>query len=207
MTCRGWAIAVLLSLATVTVRAASAQTDVAASVYGSFNGTVSGNGTVQTPSNQAGILAEVHHQYNPLVGFEVTYAWNRADQNYVPLQNTQVVCPVGVCPSHQFVPANAHEVTADYVVSAHLLNLRPFLLAGVGVVFNQPAGSQSGTQFSDSEVFVYGGGVDWGVLPHLGIRGQYRGNVYKAPNLVAAYSSTNAFFHNSEPSVGAYLRF
>lgn len=210
MTGRGWTIAVLLVLASVTVGSANAQTDVAASVYGAFSGTANGNGTTQTPSNQAGFLIELHHQSNPLVGFEVTYAWNRADQNY----SGEVVCPGSSFPTcnvvaqeSQFVPANAHEVTADYEVSAHLLGLRPFLLAGGGVLFNQPAGSQSGTQAQTKGVLVYGGGVDWAVLPHLGIRGQYRGNVYKAPQLVTAYSSTGAFFHTAEPVLGAYFRF
>src|ERR1700761_8662892 len=72
---------VLLNVAAVAQRAAS-ETDVAASVYGSFGGSTNGNGTQQSPSNGAGFLAELHHQSNPLVGYELTYAWNRASQNY-----------------------------------------------------------------------------------------------------------------------------
>jgi opacity protein-like surface antigen len=210
MTRRRWTIAVLVALTAATAGAANAQTDVAASVYGAFSGTVNGNGVTQSPSNQAGVLVELHHQSNPLLGYEVTYAWNRADQNY----SGEVVCPgnpVPVCnvvgPANKFVPANAHEVTADYEVSAHILNLRPFLLAGGGILFNQPAGSQNGAQSQTKGVLVYGGGVDWAVMPHLGIRGQYRGNVYKAPQLATAYSSTGAFFHTAEPMLGAYFRF
>jgi opacity protein-like surface antigen len=201
-------VVLLAGLALCLGGVARAQTDVAASVYGAFSGTTNGNGVTQTPSNQAGFLAEVHHQSNPLVGYEVTYSWNRADQNYTqPASNTNV-CPASGCPrSQQFVPADAHEVTADYVIAFRVLNVRPFLLAGGGVLFNQTAGSQTGTQSQTKGVLVYGGGLDWAVLPHLGLRGQYRGNVYKAPQLATAFSSTGAFFHTAEPMIGAYFRF
>lgn len=196
---------------------AHAQTDVAASVYGAFTGTVNGNGVTQTPSNQAGFLVELHHQRNPLVGYELTYAWNRADQRYstAPV-SCGIPCGGQTYTPSTFVPANAHEVTADWEVSAKLLNLRPFLLAGGGVIFHQeeqaapePGGGSGGTvtRNSTAGVLVYGGGVDVGLLPHLGLRAQYRGNVYSAPQLSEAFSSTKAFFHTSEPSVGAYLRF
>jgi hypothetical protein len=187
---------------------ARAQTDVAASVYGAFSGTVNGNGVTQSPSNQAGFLFELHHQSNPLVGYELTYSWNRADQRYSEqAPYCGLVCGPAPTTQTQYVPANAHEVTADWEISAHVLNLRPFLLAGGGVLFNQPTGSSSGTNSHTAGVLVYGGGVDVGLLPHLGIRGQYRGNVYSAPQLATAYSSTGAFFHTSEPSIGAYFRF
>jgi len=56
-------------------------------------------------------------------------------------------------------------------------------------------------------VFVYGAGLDWGVLPHLGLRFQYRGNLYKAPDLTKLYTSTNRFTHTAQPMIGAYFRF
>jgi hypothetical protein len=45
------------------------------------------------------------------------------------------------------------------------------------------------------------------VFPHFGLRGQYRGNLYHAPDLLKAASSTRAFAHTSEPMLGAYFRF
>jgi hypothetical protein len=188
---------------------ARGQTDVAASVYGAFNGTVNGNGVTQTPANQAGFMAELHHQSNPLVGYELTYSWNRADQRY---SESGATCglPCGSPtpgPITQVVPANAHEVTTDWQVSLHVANLRPFLLAGGGVIFHQAAESSSSTMNHTAGVLVYGGGVDVGLMPHLGLRAQYRGNLYSAPQLSTAFSSTGAFFHTSEPVIGAYFRF
>ena len=49
--------------------------------------------------------------------------------------------------------------------------------------------------------------MDWTVVPHLGLRFQYRGNLYKAPDLASVFSSTNSFTHNSEPMIGAFFRF
>jgi hypothetical protein len=68
-----------VALATTT---ALAQTSISASVYGAFSGTTTGNGTTQSPANQAGGLVELRHVSNPILGFEATYSFNRADQNY-----------------------------------------------------------------------------------------------------------------------------
>jgi opacity protein-like surface antigen len=62
------------------------------------------------------------------------------------------------------------------------------------------------TSTSTKGVFVYGAGVDWGLLPHIGLRLQYRGNLYQASSLANAFSSTNAFTHTAEPMIGVYFR-
>jgi opacity protein-like surface antigen len=105
------------------------------------------------------------------------------------------------------VSANAHEITGDWLVSVHIANLRPFALAGVGVLLNQPTSGQTDTNSATKGVFIYGAGLDWGVFPHIGLRFQYRGNLYKAPDLTKLYTSTDAFTHTSEPMIGAYFRF
>ena len=183
--------------------AAEAQTDVALSVYGAFHGTTNGNGTIQSPSNSAGGMIELRHISNPLVGWEATYSYNRDNQVY------SSACAGVTCTSvaPQPVSANAHEISGDWVASVHIANLRPFALAGVGLLFNQPTGGQASTTSATKPVFQYGAGLDWGVFPHIGLRFQYRGNLYKAPDLTRLYTSTNAFTHTSEPMIGAYLRF
>lgn len=188
---------------------AQAENDVAASLYGAFNGTTTGNNTNQSPSNQAGVLFELRHISNPLIGYEVTYAYNRANQNYTA---ASFACPVGTlppcnAPSPVSVPANAHEVTADWIVSFGVANLKPFLLGGGGLLLSVPASGGTATNTSTQGVFVYGGGLDWGLLPHLGLRLQYRGNLYKAPDLTKLYTSTNRFTQTAEPMIGAYFRF
>ena len=181
-----------------------AQNSVALSLYGAFGGTTNGNGTAQSPANSAGGMAELRHISNPLVGYDVTYSYNRANQSYTQLCTPGVTCGTITA---QSISANAHELTGDWVVSVHGANLRPFALAGVGLLFNQPAGNQSNSQSATKPVFVYGAGLDWGLLPHIGLRFQYRGNLYKAPNLTRLFTSTNAFTQTAEPMIGAYFSF
>jgi hypothetical protein len=181
---------------------AISRTDVGVSLYGAFSGTTSGNGVAESPSNSAGGMIEVRHIVNPIIGYEGTYSFNRGNQTYT-------VCPSPFNPLCQQFPvlANAHEVTGDWVASLKIANLRPFALAGVGFLFDVPAGGQTGTTINTRPLFVYGAGLDWGLLPHLGIRGQYRGNLYEAPNLTTAFSSTGALAHTAEPMIGAYFQF
>jgi opacity protein-like surface antigen len=188
---------------------ALAQTDVALSAFGAFSGTTNGNGTAQSPSNAAGGLIELRHITNPLIGYEASYSFNRANEVYRP---TTIACPVGTVPpcttpEPAAVSADAHEITGDWVVSLKIANVRPFALAGLGVLLDEPAGNQSDTTSSTQALYVYGGGLDWGLIPHLGLRLQYRGNLYKAPDLTRLYTSTDAFRHTAEPMVGAFFRF
>jgi opacity protein-like surface antigen len=198
--------AILLSaFAVLGAAQAHAQTDVALSLYGAFSGSTRSGPDTQSPSNAAGGMIELRHISNPLVGYDVTYSYNRANQSYF----NPIPCPPDptTCSGWRAISANAHELTGDWVASVHIANLRPFALAGAGLLFNQPAGSQSNTQSSTKPVFVYGAGLDWGLLPHIGLRFQYRGNLYKAPDLTKVFTSTNAFTQTSEPMIGAYLRF
>jgi opacity protein-like surface antigen len=191
----------LAALALLSGAAARAQTDVALSLYGAFSGSTTGNGTVQSPSNSAGGLLELRHISNPLVGYDVTYSYNRANQSY-----SQAGCPGDACPTPTAISANAHEITGDWVVSVHAANLRPFALAGVGLLLNEPAGSQSDTTSAAKPVFIYGAGLDWGLVPHLGLRFQYRGNLYHAPDLSSVFTSTDKFTQTAEPMIGVYLK-
>lgn len=223
-----WIPTVLLPLLAAAGTPAFAQTSVALSGYGAFTGTTTGNGTEQSPSNQAGGLIELRHIANPIFGFEATYSFNRADQSYTSHPGA---CPAFGCSiSTETVRANAHEITADWVPSLGIANFRPFGVLGVGLLLDVPDDSQataitttgcptcaspsgsitttaSPTSTSTKPVYVYGAGLDWGILPHLGLRFQYRGNLYQSPNVTKLFSSTNTFTHTAEPMIGAYFNF
>lgn len=198
------AVVLILAAAALGAPAARAQTDAALSVYGAFTGTTNGNGTQQSPSNAGGGIFELRHIRNPIVGYEATYSYNRANQAY----SATVSCPLATagCTAPISVPANAHEITGDWIASLHVGRLRPFALAGVGVLLDVPANSSSTSSTTTKPVYVYGGGVDWGLVPHIGLRLQYRGNLYSAPDLTKLYTSTDAFTHTAEPMVGVYFR-
>lgn len=179
------------------------KTDLALSLYGAFSGATTGDGVTQSPSNAAGGLFEVRHLANPLLGFEATYSFNRDNQKY----SNHATCglPCGDV-SIATVKADAHEVTADYVPSVKIANLRPFGLVGAGWLFNEPIAGQIDTTSSNKPLFVYGAGLDWGLLPHIGVRLQYRGNLYKTPDMTTLFGSSDAFLHTSEPMIGVYFR-
>ena len=187
---------------------ASAQTDVALSLYGAFSGTTSVGGATVSPSNSAGGMVEVRHIANPILGFEGTYSFNRANETYT--STVAVTCPIGVnCPPPTArVGANAHEITVDWVPSVHVANVRPFGVLGVGALFNVPQSGQTSvsTQTSTKAVFIYGAGLDWGLVPHIGLRLQYRGNLYKTPDVTQLFTSIDKFRHTAEPMIGIYFR-
>ncbi|HEX4039909.1 MAG TPA: outer membrane beta-barrel protein [Acidobacteriaceae bacterium] len=186
---------------------ASAQTSLAVSAYGVFSGASNGNGTEQSPANSAGGIFELRHISNPILGFEATYSFNRADEKY----SSGYACPPipagGTCvpTSSQSIRADAHEITADWTPSVHIANFRPFGVLGVGLLLNVPSSGQSSASTSTKPVYVYGAGLDWGLLPHLGLRFQYRGNLYQAPDVSTLYTSTGAFTHTAEPMIGVYF--
>jgi opacity protein-like surface antigen len=183
------------------------KTDVALSLYGAFSQKTTANGVTVSPSNAAGGMVELRHLANPIFGFEGTYSYNRSNQTYT--SDVAVTCPIGVSPcpvNSTSVKANAHEVTLDWVPSVSFANVRPFGVLGVGVLLNVPSGGQSNTQTSTKPVYVYGAGLDWGLLPHLGLRLQYRGNLYSAPDVTRLYTSIDKFKQTAEPMIGVYLR-
>ena len=202
-----------------------AQTSIGLSGYGAFNGTTTGNDVQQSPANQAGGIVELRHISNPIFGLEATYSFNRANQSYASTQQT--TC--GLCSpilENVHVPSNAHEITADWTPSLHVANVRPFAVLGAGALINVPSGSEttvyspcnampcpaptmppgSPTKISTTAVYVYGAGLDWGLAPHIGLRLQYRGNLYKAPDVTNLFTSTDAFAHTAEPMIGIYFR-
>ena len=193
-----------LSLGLVAFGAAPAfaQTDLALSALGAFSQTSTGNGTVQVPAIHAGGLVQLRHIRNPLVGYEVTYSYTGANLVYKAAASN-----VEVLPPPQPVSAAAHQITGDWVFSLRVLNLKPFALAGVGVLIDEPGSNQIAASTSTRAVYVYGAGLDIALIPHFGLRLQYRGNVNKAPDLSKVFTSTDRFIHTAEPMAGLYIRF
>lgn len=184
------------------------KTDVGLSLYGAFTPSQTANGATEAPENTAGGLIEVRHLSGPILGFEGTYSYNRSNEEF--RSDVGVTCPIGVypCPppSGTSIKANAHEVTVDWVPSVSVGNLRPFGVLGVGVLLNVPDSGQSGSQTDTKPVYVYGAGLDWGLLPHLGLRLQFRGNLYKTPQVSTLFTSIDSFRQTSEPMIGVYFR-
>ena len=184
--------------------AAQKQTDVALSGYATFTSSSSGNGTQQTPQNSVGGLFELRRIVNPLVGFELSYSLNPANQSYSPKTGAcGYVC--GTSPLK--IDGKANEVAVNWVLSVSKGNIRPFALGGVGLMITVPGSSTYSVTTFGRPVFVYGAGADLGLTKRLGVRLQVRGNMTKAPGLSTVYPATTAYTQIYEPMGGVYYRF
>ncbi len=224
----------LIACASFAGTAAHGQTDIALNLYGAFTSAPSTSGaavtgTTVSPSDAAGGLIELRHIRNSLGGFEATYSFNRANQ----ADSSSVACPggpaggCGITTTEASVPATMHEIAGAWAPSLRLEKFRLFALAGGGLLFDVPttgtvnatigfclmvnplckiSTSPMGTRVRIQGAFDYGGGVDWGMLPHAGLRLQYRGIVYKEPALLEGFS-IDSLTHTAEPMIGAYFQF
>lgn len=140
--------------------------------------------------------------------------------------------PCGPTTIKATVPTNQHEITGDWVLTMRMPHLHPFLLLGGGVLVDAPGPStvtattsimtcgtvqplcrptvttnQIATRTVTKGVFQYGVGADMSVLPHVGLRFQFRGNLFRAPDLTKEFTATGKFTQEVEPMVGVSFRF
>lgn len=161
------------------------------------------NSTDQIPSHDAtksgGFLAGYSYQFSRWFSAEGNYGWTRNTQKYVTLGGT---------PSLQ---ADFHEVTGALVahIPANSRHVRPYVLGGGGAVVFDPTDKLflNGAERQTRGAFVYGGGANFDVARSFGIRAEYRGLVYKAPDFNINSLNLDKFTHLAQPSVGFYFRF
>jgi opacity protein-like surface antigen len=208
---------------------AKGETDLGLGGFFSLTQSATGNDVTHTTPNWYGGTAEVRHISSPLLGFEVAYSiegpHNDAWSTSVPLSPPGFPCT----PTCSFTPPPTtiqtfdQTFSLDWVPSMRVGNLRPFAVLGIGallatpdngqVTVNIPAHNGGGiveNYFSLSSIvtaaYVYGAGVDWRVLRHAGIRLQYRGEMYKDPDVTSSlYPATGAFVQTAEPTIGIYF--
>ncbi len=169
-------------------------------VFGSFPGTVTGNGIEDKPTYSAGALASVRQSFHPWLGYEFSYGYTRFAERYkTPTYGIQV-------------QNNQHEVSGAYLVQGPtipILGVQPFAAVGVAALIFLPT-TTGGQRYSQQTrvPLLYEFGANFPILTsHLGFRLQYRGLSYKVPDFGAPLLTTNARRQVSEPSAGAYFRF
>ncbi|MBZ5597606.1 MAG: porin family protein [Acidobacteriia bacterium] len=176
--------------------------DAAVSFTGVLNKDSSGNGLLQNPTHSGGLLASYRLALGNHSAVELNYGYSRNTQNFT-----------GAFPgTFAAQQANVHEATAAYVLSMNRAGrLDPFVLGGGGALIFSPTGSSFnpilGGDTQAKGTFLYGAGVDYRLVRGLGLRLQYRGLVYKAPDFGLSAISTDSWTHTAEPSVGLTFRF
>jgi hypothetical protein len=184
-----------------------AEFSIGGSFYEAYNQSTTGNGTQQTATNSSGGMLEVRYVGRPLVGFEFTYGYNSANQTIGPVPSPQCETYNDCNDLSSSYTVKASEVGLDYVVSKKIGSLRPFAVGGLGFFISSPNNSKYEVQTVVRPAYIFGGGLDWAALAHFGIRGQFRDNVYKAPNLSNFNPPTGQFTHTAEPMGGVYFSF
>lgn len=170
--------------------------DIALSGFGQFTSDVSGNGISLRATKSVGAQGAFRHTYHWWLGYEAAYAYTRFSENYS-----------GRPFSYQH---NMHEFSGSYLVQGpKVLGFQPFATVGVSALIFSPSlnGGQN-VSWQGKPALNYGLGVNYDLLTsHLGVRAQYRGLYYKAPDFGQAILNVNSFRETSEPMVGVYARF
>ena len=180
------------------------RSEVSLSAFGSFPRQTTGNSIQQDPTNSGGFLLGYTYGFRPHQSVELNYGFTRDTQNY-----TILGAITGPIASQQ---ANVHQLTAAYVLDAgRSRKLDPFVLGGIGALIFNPVSNSTNAAFGSTTqttaAFVYGFGVDYRLVHSLGLRLQYRGLIYKAPDFGLSEISTGAWGHSAEPSIGITYRF
>jgi len=200
---RGISVLAVCLLAAVSIAAGQeGRADVALSGTAVFSRDTSGDGIDQAVTNSGGFLASFRYGTRGHSGVELNYGYTRNSQLYT--NSTSF--------NFQEQQANVHELTAAYVYNfARRGKLQPFVLGGGGLLLFSPISTSTqsvpGADTDTKGTFLYGLGANYRLTGALGLRVQFRGLFYKAPDFGVSTSSTGAWTHTAEPSVGIMLRF
>ncbi|HUH63999.1 MAG TPA: outer membrane beta-barrel protein [Terracidiphilus sp.] len=179
------------------------QTDLSGSFYKTFNASTSGNDTQQTTTNSSGGVAGWRQIRSPLVGYEMSFAFNPEDQTLSPQKGA-----CGLLCQNKPTPLTVRdlEIAGDWIASVNFGAFRPFVLGGLGVMIFAPSNGALDTNTVARVAYVGGGGADIRLQPRFGLRLQYRESFYKAPDLLPVYPSTGKYTPTGEPMAGVYIR-
>ncbi|GAC1437556.1 MAG: hypothetical protein NVS1B11_16590 [Terriglobales bacterium] len=184
-------------------RAQTNRFDLSLGATGIFAKQSSGNGTTLTPTNSVGFLATARYRLNAKHSLAINYGRASDSQIY------------STPPFSYRIQTHVTEYTGAYMFSSvETERFEPFLLAGGGALVFSPYNTFiDGYQVPVAAVkqteiaFLYGAGFDYKIFSFLRLRLQYRGLVYKAPDLSFPGFLTEAKGHLAEPSVGIVIRF
>lgn len=165
--------------------------------------TSSNGGLTLKPTNSAEESGSIRWRLNHLHGLEV---------NIGHTMNSQVFT---LAPNSFRVSTGITEFSGDYVLSPmHMQHWEPFLFGGAGALRFSPGstfinGLQSSFPVKQETgmTFIYGAGTDYNFWKFLGVRLQYRGLIFKAPNFGQPNLATHAKGHMAEPAIGLVIKF
>jgi len=194
----------VLAVTLVIAGTAMAQEEMRSQVNLQFTGLVpkdsSGKGITDDVTKSGGLLAGYTFNLNRWAAVEGDYGYSRNTQNYSGLFGSSTV------------QANVHEVTGAFVlrIPVGIGKVRPYALAGTGALRFDPTSNIGNTPAAVSQskaVFLYGGGANFDMTRHVGIRAEYRGLLAKVPDFTLTGLTLGTMTHLAQPSVGVFFRF
>ena len=165
---------------------------------GLFTSSLKDQSPTYDAEKSAGFLAGYSYQFSRWFGAEGNYGYSRNTQNFAAPGSTSSV------------QTDFHQMTATLV--AHIpgsKGFRPYVLGGGGAVVFDPTEKfvVPGAERQTRGAFVYGGGANFDITSRFGIRAEYRGLAYKAPDFELNNLKIDKFTHLAQPSAGFFVRF
>jgi hypothetical protein len=177
--------------------------DVALSVFAQYTNKTNGNFLRLDTTSSAGIMLAYRQSPRWWAGYEINYGGSR----YSDIYNK----------GEYRVDHAVNEITAAYLMKTPQAykGVRPFIGFGTGVIIFSPSSyggllvpsGSSSPATQTLPVFVFSLGGDHTFGDHLGVRVQYRDDLYKAPNFKEVSLDAHKLRNTSEPAVGVYYRF
>jgi opacity protein-like surface antigen len=206
MKIRQFVVALVTLLAGTAAAQENTRFDVALSFAAVFSKTVSSASSTVTdsPTTAGKVLGTVGYHFNHLTAVE---------GNIGHVRNSQIFT---ITPDTYRIVTDIYEYSGAFVVTPYARKkLQPLFFAGAGGLRFSPAAAYIdtipgafGTAPRTSFAFLYGGGADYRVLPHVSVRLQYRGLVYRNPD----FGDPSRFYtggrgHMAEPGIGIVAKF
>ncbi|HKX27011.1 MAG TPA: outer membrane beta-barrel protein [Blastocatellia bacterium] len=195
-------VAIFATMLFASLALAQEQSKNEASVQGTgfFTNDTTGNGIRQHTTNSGGLLLGYRYHINRFLAADASYGYNRNTfQNQLALGAANI-------------QSNVHQITGALVVTSpkEYGKLKPFALAGTGVLNFDPTNNQFGplgARGQNKGVFLYGAGTDIDINKRFAFRLEYRGLVYDRPDFGFSALNSGRTTHTAQPSAGFVIKF
>ena len=153
--------------------------------------------------NGMGGMAEIRHLVSPLIGYELTLGFNNEKETIKATTGCTYFCNESEFTDTQ----NDLLWSVDWVFSKQFGRVRPFGVAGIGWYYGIPGNTTHGVNNPTRTMLVGGGGLDYSITDRWGVRGQFRGNFFTAPDPSTRFPSSGARVHMYQPMGGIFYVF
>lgn len=163
--------------------------------------------TTESINPSAGVLGTVRQSFRPWLGYSINMGFTRASEHY----SVNATGATTNNTNNASILANMYEYSLSYVAEKHLTpRLSGFADIGGGMVVFQPtqanAGSVPTAPFTNYRPEGVGGiGIDYSLGHRLGLRAEYRGQLYKFADYGARFARN--YTVTSEPTVSVTYSF